>query len=141
MRYCIAAVLSGILIAVMIFVNGQLTSNIGNYHATVLIHFIGLALVCFVLLIKRQPPHPGARQNPWMYLGGVIGVCTVVFTNEAVLSLGVSITLALGLLGQLVSSLLNDRFGWFGATIQKFRPYRVLSALLVLIGIMVMMIA
>lgn len=139
-KYGVAAVLSGVLISVMIYANGRLTQAIGNYHATVLIHLSGLVAVVFVPLLTRQRLHPGARLPLWMYLGGVVGVLTVVFNNASAPVLGISITLALGLLGQLVFSLIIDRFGLFGMPVKRFRLDRVLSALLVLTGIAIMMI-
>lgn len=139
-KYALAAVLSGVLISVMIFANGQLTTAIGNYHATALIHALGLLMVLLILLFAKKRLHPAPRMPLWVYLGGVVGVLTVVFNNVSVLALGVSITLALGLLGQLICSLLIDRFGWFGMPVKKFRMDRVLSALLVLAGIVIMMV-
>ena len=47
-------------------------------------------------------------------MGGTMGVFTVVFSNYAFTSLGVTGVLALNLLGMSVMSVLTDQFGWFG---------------------------
>ncbi len=140
MKYSLAAALSGVLIALMIYVNGLLTSAVGNYHATVYIHVSGLLLAALFLLVGRQSLHPAGRLPIHLYLGGVIGVLTVVFSNVAVPAVGVTITLALGLLGQLICSLAIDKFGLLGAKVQQLRPYRLVSAALVLLGIVIMML-
>ena len=140
MLYSILAALSGVLIALMIWINGILTGIAGNAYATVLIHLTGLILIGAILLITKQKPHPGKRLPVHLYMGGVVGVVTVVLSNIAVPLLGVSITLALGLLGQLICSLLIDQFALLGAKKQPFRRDRIVSAALVLVGIAVMMV-
>ena len=57
MYYALAALI-GALIAGMIAVNGGLTACLGVYTATVLIHVIGLLVVCIVELISRAPLLP-----------------------------------------------------------------------------------
>lgn len=140
MKYSIAAVLSGVLISVMIWINAQLTDIVGNYHATVYIHICGLIPCVIIWLCSRQKLHPAKRLPILMYMGGVVGVATVLFNNASVLTLGVSITLALGLLGQLILSLLMDRFGLLGVTKRSISKSQWISASLVLVGIAIMMI-
>lgn len=140
MKYSLLAVLSGVLISVMIAINGELTYAVGNYRATLIIHAVGLTAILLALLASRKRLHPGPRLPIYMYFGGVVGVLSVMFNNFSYAALGVSITLALGLLGQMIISFVIDRFGLFGAKAQRFRKDRLLSALLVLVGIVVMMI-
>ena len=46
-----------------------------------------------------------------MYTGGLIGVLTVIFSSLGFSKLGVSLTVSLGLFGQLVTSIIIDHFG------------------------------
>ncbi len=138
-KYALLAALSGMLIAVMVAINGELTSEIGNYPATVLIHLVGLIAVSAVLLIMRQKLHPGPRLPLYMYMGGVIGVGSVLLNNHTYAILGVSVTLALGLLGQLVCSIVIDQWGLFGMPKQTLKPHRLAAAAVVLAGTFMMM--
>ena len=140
MKNGLLAVLSGALISIMVAINGELTARIGNYPATVIIHIAGLIMIVVVMLVMRMKLHPGPRAPWYLYLGGVIGVGSVMFNNFTYPILGVSVSLALGLLGQLLLSLVIDRFGFFGMPKLPLRLHRVLSVCIVLIGIAIMMI-
>jgi transporter family-2 protein len=54
------------------------------------------------------------------------------------MSLGVSLTLALGLLGQTISALAIDHFGWLGACVVTFDRRKIGSLALIASGIAVM---
>lgn len=139
LKYALLAALAGVLIAVMVAINGELTAAVGNYPATVIIHIVGLIAVTAVLLISRQKLHSGPRLPLYMYMGGVVGVGSVLLNNYTYAILGVSVTLALGLLGQLVCSIIIDQFGLFGMPKQPLKPHRVVSAAVVLAGTFMMM--
>ena len=140
MKYALITILSGVLISGMVAINGELTAIVGNAPATVVIHVMGLVALVAAFGLRRMHPHPGQRM-PWhLYIGGVIGVGSVLMNNYTYPILGVSITLGLGLLGQLVFSLMIDRFGLFGMPKLSLRPHRIISALIVLAGIAVMML-
>ncbi|NCB32011.1 MAG: EamA-like transporter family protein, partial [Clostridia bacterium] len=62
-----------------------------------------------------------------------------VFNNLTFAALGVSATLAIGLLGQVGTSALIDQFGWFGVKRRPFRPKHLISFGLILAGIVVML--
>ncbi|NCB31179.1 MAG: EamA-like transporter family protein, partial [Clostridia bacterium] len=70
------SVISGVLIAVMIVCNGDLSSVYGNYQATVVIHATGLVCILLWMLFRREK-FSLSRGMPFLYyLGGVFGVCT-----------------------------------------------------------------
>lgn len=137
--YSAISALCGAMVAVMIAMNGALSEAIGNYHATALIHLIGLCAIMLVLVIRRERLHPGKRLALYMYTGGVVGVVTVVATNIAFNALGASVSLALCLAGQLGVSLALDRFGLMGASRRRIGRGRLLSALAVVAGVALMM--
>lgn len=135
------SVLSGVLIAAMILVNGDLAVAWGNYHATVFVHLSGLAAISLVVLFRREPLRGSWRAAPWhFYLGGVIGIMGVVGNNLSFAALGVSATLALGLLGQTAAALFIDSFGWLGAKKIPFDKRRLVGAALIAAGAAAMML-
>ena len=128
------SLLMGVLISVMIAVNGGLTSQYGVYAATVIIHIVGLLIITAVVLIKRERFFP--KRFAWLlYLGGAIGVSTTVFNNFSFGRISVSAILALGLLGQGVMGLLIDQYGLFGMQKHPFSKNKVFGFLLILAGI------
>lgn len=95
--YYLLSLFSGILISLMVALNGGLTEKYGAYSATVFIHLTGLFLISALLVIHRDRPF--LRRCTWpLYLGGAIGVATTVFTNMAFGRISVSAILALGLI-------------------------------------------
>ena len=105
--YYLISLIIGILVAIMIAVNGGLTTLYGVYAATVIIHIVGLILIGGLILARRERPF--ARPQPWyLYIGGVIGVVTTVCVNYAFGKISLSAILAIGLFGQSLAGVLVD---------------------------------
>lgn len=139
MIYYLLSILTGVLIAAMVAVNGELTMDTGTYVATVIIHVVGLVFISIVCLVRREKPL-AKRRLPWaLYLGGVIGVGTTVFNNLAFGRISLSAIVALSLLGQSVTSLLIDQFGLFGMPRRAFRATKLSGLLFMLVGVTYML--
>ncbi len=110
------AVLCGAVLAVMIQWNGDLSAQVGAYHAALYIHIVGAVFAAFVLCTRTRKGNM-QRKLPaplWIYSGGAIGVLTTLFNNFAFSHISLTSIVALGLFAQLVFSYLIDTFGWFG---------------------------
>lgn len=146
--YKTISLLMGSLTALMILLNGALSKSIGNYHASVYIHFTGLVLVGLLYWNeKKSKPSKQLftplRQHlkkipPILWTGGAIGFFTVIFTNMGFTTLGVSLTLALSLLGQTATSLCIDHFGLFGSKRLPIGGKRLGSLIFIVSGIVLM---
>lgn len=134
----VLSALSGVMIAVMILANGRLSTAWGSWAAAVIIHLVGLGVLLALLAIRRENPFV-RRGMPWgLYLGGAVGAVATVFTNMATPEIGVSATLALGLLGQTAASSLIDGFGLLGARKTRPRARTAAGMALIAAGIWVM---
>lgn len=132
--YYILSLLSGILIAVMIVFNGGLSQSYGINTAAVIIHLVGFFLISGYLILKKQ--HPFRRVQPWyLYLGGFIGVAVTLCNNLAYGKISVSAILAIGLLGQSITSLIIDETGLMKMPVRKFKKEKFFGLFLVFIGI------
>jgi len=131
------SLLMGILISVMVAINGGLTTQYGVYSATVIIHIVGLTLITAVVFIKRERffPFLPNKYTWFLYLGGAIGVMTTVFNNLAFGRISVSAILALGLFGQSITGIIIDQYGLFGMEKHAFTRNKILGFLLILAGI------
>ena len=136
--YTIFSSVIGALLAVMIYLNGELASQIGDYAASIFVHLTGLILVCLILLLTQSKSPFRKGIPPVLLSGGALGFLTVVFVNVGFMNMGVSVPLALGLLGQTISALVIDHFGWFGASVVKFDRRKIGSLALIVGGIAVM---
>ncbi len=135
--YNTLSVLTGILIAIMIAVNGGLSEITGIYSSSIIIHLVGMLLMAVTMLCKKINPFKNIQ--PWYcYMGGVMGVFATVGNNYAFEPLGVSALLALGLLGQSVTGLFIDHFGLFGMKVYKVSPMKLLPLSVMFLGVIFM---
>jgi transporter family-2 protein len=136
--YHFLSVLGGVFVAVMIAINGELTSYYGLYSATVVIHLVGLIFITMLLALRRKRFLPAKKLPFHLYLGGAVGVATVVFTNMAYSKISVSAILAIGLLGQCLTSLVFDQYGFLNMPKHTFVKTKLIGIALVVLGIVSM---
>ena len=140
MNYFVS-VFTGVILAIMVSLNGGVSNTAGNYASSVIIHFIGLIGIIFVLIFTKSKIKNLKGIPFYMFSGGLIGVLTVLFTNASSGVLGVSLTVSLTLLGQLVTSLVIDNFGYFNMPVVKFDKRKILGLVIIITGIYVMTLA
>lgn len=137
MNYFIS-IFTGIVLAIMISLNGGLGNISGNYASSVIIHFVGLIGIIFVLIFTKSKIKNLKGIPFYMFTGGLIGILTVLFTNIGFSGLGVSLTVSLSLLGQLITSLIIDHFGYFNMPVIEFDKKKILGLIIIIAGIYVM---
>ncbi|MGM9933894.1 DMT family transporter [uncultured Clostridium sp.] len=136
--YNFLSLLIGILIAVMVAFNGELSGNVGNYSSLVVIHVIGY-IVLVLLMFYKKIKIPFKMTLPlWLYSAGAITVGTVLINNVAYNAIGVSLPVALGLLGQSLTSLIFDHYGFLGMPKIKFNKKKIIGIIIIIIGVCVM---
>ncbi len=123
--YSFWAFICGVILAVMIQMNGGLSAEFGVYHGALYIHIVGVVFAGIVLAVKRERLILRQKLPLWIYAGGVIGVLTTVFNNLAFSHISITGIVALGLFAQLAFSCLIDRFGWFGMEKHKRRDLSI----------------
>ncbi|MDO5516775.1 MAG: DMT family transporter [Clostridium sp.] len=136
--YNILSLLIGMLIAVMVAFNGELSAGIGNYSSLVVIHVLGYAALVVFMMIKKIKIPFKMTQPLWLYSAGVISVFTVMFNNISYPVLGVSLPVSLGLLGQTVTSLVFDHFGLLGMPVVKFNKKKIIGIFIIICGVLIM---
>ena len=136
--YIFLSVLTGVTLAVMVSLNGNLTAQYGVFPAAAIIHAVGSIAAVILCAFQKEKRKILGHKPLWIYLGGAIGVSTTVFQNIAYGNISMTGLIALGLLGQTATSLLIDAFGLFGMKRNRFRPESVPGLLLSLAGILIM---
>ena len=132
------SVFTGIILAIMISLNGQVSGIAGSYASSVIIHLVGLFGIILVLIFTKSKIKNLKGIPFYMFTGGLIGILTVLFTNASFIGLGVSLTVSLSLLGQLVTSLVIDHFGYFNMPVSEFDRKKILGLVIIIVGIYVM---
>jgi len=75
--------LAGVVISVMVSLNGGLTASYGSYTAAVIIHIVGVIFAASLCVIRKEHIKIRSQAPLWAYLGGAIGVLTTLFNNYA----------------------------------------------------------
>ena len=136
----ILAILAGTIVTIMNVFNGQLSNQVGVYLSTVIIHLVGLFTLIIIMIIKKQKISFQNHIPLILYTGGMIGVFTVFCNVMSISTIGSAILTALGLLGQMLTSLVLEYKGWLGAKKRTLTFQKVISLVLVMIGIGVMIL-
>lgn len=134
------AVFIGIVIAFMITCNGLLSNYVGDYVTLIVIHIVGLITSISILLLKKERISKLREIPVYLFSAGAIGVLLLFLNNLCFSFLGVSLTLALGLLGQSVAACTIDHYGLFGMEIKKFKKEKLVGFILIFMGIIIMVI-
>ena len=139
MMFSFLALGTGVLLAIMIQINGTLSGQYGTYHAALYIHIIGACAAALLLLLRHKPIRAKSKVSFWMLTGGVIGVGTTVFNNLAFSHISLTCIVALQLFAELLISCLIDAFGLFGMQRRGRGEWSIAGLLLSVAGIALML--
>ena len=137
----IGAFATGGLLTLMVWFNGTLAVTGSLLFASWVPHITGSILAIAVLLVIRPKiAKPEAKIPWWAYLGGIAGAFTVMLTSATMNSaLAISGTIALGLAGQMVFSLVADKWGMMGLP-QRDPTARDMIALALILSVSILLI-
>ena len=139
--YNILALVIGALISVMISFNSGLEGYVGSTYSVVIIHAVGLIEILIVAAIKKEKIVIKEAIPFYLFLGGIFGVMLTLVNIITIGGIGVALTTALAVFGQLVFSSLVDHFGLFGLTKYEFNPKKLVGFFIVLVGLVIMTVA
>ena len=139
--YNILALVIGALISVMISFNSGLEGYVGSTYSVVIIHAVGLIAILIVAAIKKEKIVIKEAIPFYLFLGGILGVMLTLVNIITIGGIGVALTTALAVFGQLVFSSLVDHFGLFGLTKYEFNPTKLVGFFIVLVGLVIMTVA
>ncbi len=129
----------GIGLAVQAAMNAKMGAALASPVGGALVNFlVGLALLVAVLAsgMLGRVRFAGLSEAPWWaYLGGAIGAAFVTISVVAVPRVGAAVTFAAVIAGQLVGALILDSLGWLEVTQVPLNPWRLLGAVLLLVGV------
>lgn len=137
--YQISALFTGVLITIMVTLNGKLSDGSGIYSATVVIYIVSVVFSGLIPLLRRMPVRPKKKLPVWMYSAGLISVFSTVFTNFAFGKISVVAITALALLAQTATSFVIDTLGLLGAEKRRAGKASVLCLLVSVMGCAVML--
>ncbi len=136
----VLGILGGCVSAVQVAVNGRLGAVMHSPLSAAFVSFlfgtIGLVLIMAAMVIATRPSVHFSRSQPeWSYSGGLLGAVFVLANAVNAPILGTSLTVSVALLGQIVAGLTIDARGLLGVTRRPLSVGRLVGALVVLGGV------
>ena len=136
------ALAAGMAAPTQFAINSKLRQVVGGPVLAGAISFLVGTVVLVVatsFVVRCSVPDLGPITSApwWMYLGGFLGAFYVVASVVITPRLGAATTIGLFLAGQVVASIRIDHFEWFGVPVQQATIPRILGALLIIVGVVV----
>lgn len=135
------ALAAGVAAPTQFAVNTQLRDVTGGPVIAAAISFVigTIALVAVWLVVNRSVPDIGAvvRSPWWIWTGGVLGAFFVTATIVLTPRLGTATTVGLILTGQVFASVVIDHFGLLRVPVHEASLPRILGALLIVAGVII----
>lgn len=137
--YIALALMAGTFLPLQAGINSQLRVQLGGPALAAFVSFaVGTSALLIVLLASRAAlPENTAGISWWLWIGGgLIGVCYVLLIIVLTPILGVALSFALIVAGQMAMSLLLDHYGLLGLPLHPLNAWRIVGATLILGGVL-----
>ena len=133
------AVIAGAVVPFQSAINANLGRGLGHPLWATLASLLVSIVVLLPVIVAMRLPLPTlafiTKAPLWMWAGGAFGVCFISLALMLLPKLGASGFIALALAGQVVASLALDHFGLFGLVERQMTLPRVLGAVLLIAGV------
>lgn len=138
--YLFISLVAGALMPLQAGVNAQLSRWVGSAPAAALASFAvgALGLFAYCAALRTQPPSLAALASApwWVWVGGLFGAVFVTAAATLAPRLGAATFISLTIAGQMLVSVLLDQFGLVGFAQRTATPLRMLGALLLVLGVL-----
>ena len=132
------ALFAGLLLPLQAGINSGLRVSLGHpllaTFASFLVGTVGLALVLVGARVPLPQPTTLANSTWWEWAGGLLGAVYILVSIVVAPRLGAATMIATIVAGQMLASLLLDHFGLVGYVPHAVNGWRLLGALLVVGG-------
>jgi transporter family-2 protein len=137
--YLLFAFAAGAALAFQAGVNTQLSRRAGNGPVWAAMASFAIGTLILLIITAGQRTWPQFSRftgAPWyIWAGGLLGAAYVVATIVLAPKLGVAVLFSLTVGGQMIASVVIDRFGWLGFQVRPLSPGRLLGAALIIAGV------
>ena len=137
--FIILAILAGMAMPTQAVVNSKLSDSVGNPILAAFISFSIGTVALFVYMILTGVPLGDLVSvkdaPPVALIGGLLGAFFVSVMATIIPRIPVALAFSLAIAGQMLVTLLVDHFGWLGVTEKPINLFRVLGAVLITVGV------
>ncbi len=133
------AIVIGTLMPVQAGLNAQLTRFLGQPYLGALISLITGAIAVSLLILIRGDGFAELKRiteaPPHLFLGGILGAVFVASSLFFIPRMGATVMVAAFVTGQLIGSVIIDRFGLMGLPVTPISMSRVFGIILLFAGL------
>lgn len=145
MFYLIIALALGLLVPFQTAANSRLRQVVGPAYVSTLVSFsvstLALLLVSLVAGIPILPTETMLAEAPcWSWFVGIVAVVTITIAIHLFKEIGQLQAIVIPMFSQLIFSLMIDHFGWFTHRAIPLSTNRIIGALLLIIGVILVVV-
>ena len=137
--YLIVALCAGAMMPVQAGINAQLARWVGHPVTAALVSFtVGtVTLLAYCLVLRPSLPAWGTLAGSpwWVWVGGLLGAFFVAVAAAFAPKLGAGVFVSLTIAGQMLVSLALDHYGMIGFAARAVNGWRLLGAVLIISGV------
>lgn len=137
-KYYMYSIGIGMMLSVMLAMNSVLSAKLGNVQGVFWVHVVGLITISAIMILKKVKWNSLKGVPKHLLIPGMIGVSMIMMNNITVKEIGLSLTVASGIFGQMIGSSIIDHFGFFGNDVYKFNKKQIAGYCVILAGILCM---
>lgn len=137
--FIILALLAGMAMPTQAVVNSRLAGSIDSPILAAFVSFAVGTIALFIYILLTGVPLSGLLSvksaPPVALIGGLLGAFFVSVMATIIPRISVALAFSVAIAGQMLVTLLIDHFGWLGATEKPINLWRVLGAVFVTLGV------
>ncbi|MDO5687632.1 MAG: DMT family transporter [Neisseria sp.] len=141
--FWVMALCAGLFLGGQSAINSQLSTSLGQQPILAALISFAVGTVVLLVLAKSfgQLQFSSIANMPlqpwWQFIGGFLGAFVVFTTVLLAPKLGIANMLLLILIGQLISGMLIDHFGWLNMPLRPVSLSKIIGLLLMIFGLVV----
>lgn len=133
------ALAGGFFLTFQSVANATISDSIGTWQAATMTQFTGFVLAILIVIVLRDRSYWNLKNVPLLYASGGLLAAIVLYTNmTAVHRMGVTLTIGIFLIAQLLTAVLVDAKGWFDMAKQRIGVTQIAGLLLMIVGVVVL---
>lgn len=139
MKGILFALAGGFFLTFQSAANATISSQIGTWQAAAMTQFTGFVLaILIVLLLSDRSYRQLSRVSPLYASGGMLAAIVLFSNMTAVHRMGVTLTIGVFLIAQLIAAVAIDSKGWFDMTKKKIGRTQIVGLVLMIAGVIVL---
>ena len=139
MKGILFALAGGFFLTFQSVANAAISNGIGTWQAATMTQFTGFVLALAIVWTIKDRTYRNLPQVPPLYASGGMLAAIVLFSNmTAVHRMGVTVTIGLFLIAQLITAVVIDAKGWLAMPQKTIGRSQVLGVVLMIAGVIVL---